>query len=159
PRKGHPPARRRTPPGALGAPRRGSRGPPPPDAPQGTRRAALFPRLTVPPVKAQPRGFPMKTDLTLSIVRQHHANLGQHLMDDDQADTSPLGVRRLPRRAIMARVVPHFTCSEQRQVKRWTRQAARHADPVRACKGHAGTSERGAFTLTSGESASFPLEP
>src|SRR5438128_568888 len=80
-------------------------------------------------------------------------------MDDDQADTSPLGVRRLPRRAIMARTVPHFACSEQRQVKRWTRQAARHADPVRACKGHAGTSEQGAFPLTSGESARFPLEP
>src|SRR5438105_3180232 len=53
-------------------------------------------------------------------------------MDDDQADTSPLGVRRLPRRAIMAHAVPHFACSEQRQVRRWTRQAARHADPVRA---------------------------
>src|SRR6266508_2624656 len=80
-------------------------------------------------------------------------------MDDDQANTSPLGVRRLPRRAIMARAVPHFACSEQRQVKRWTRQAARHANPVRACKGHAGTSERGASPLTSGESARFPLEP
>src|SRR5438132_11787854 len=80
-------------------------------------------------------------------------------MVNDQTDTPPLGIRRLPRRTIMALTVPHFACSEQRQVKRWTRQAARHADPVRACKGHAGTSKRGAFPLTSGESARFPLEP
>src|SRR6266540_1151991 len=80
-------------------------------------------------------------------------------MAGNQTDTSPLEVRRLSRRAIMAHAVPHFACSEQRQVRRWTRQAARHADPVRACKGHAGTSERGAFPLTSGESARFPLEP
>src|SRR5438045_8338106 len=72
-------------------------------------------------------------------------------MVNDRTDTTPLGIRRL--------AVPHFACSEQRQVKRWTRQAARHADPVRACKGHAGTSEQGAFPLTSGESARFPLEP
>src|SRR6266508_6114611 len=80
-------------------------------------------------------------------------------MVDDQTDTPPLGIRRLPRRNIMALTVPHFACSEQRQVRRWTRQAARHADPVRACKGHAGTSEQGASPLTSGESARFPLEP
>ena len=40
-------------------------------------------------------------------------NIGQHLMAGDQADTPPLGVRRLPRRAIMARTVPHFACSGQ----------------------------------------------
>src|SRR5438128_3980081 len=80
-------------------------------------------------------------------------------MDDDQTDTLPLGIRRLSRRTIIALTVSHFACSEQRQVKRWTRQAARHADPVRACKGHASTSERGAFPLTSRESARFPLEP
>src|SRR5438128_8946033 len=80
-------------------------------------------------------------------------------MIDDLTDTPPLGIRRLPRRTIMAFTVPHFACSEQRQVRRWTRQATRHADPVRTCKGHAGTSEQGASPLTSGESARFPLEP
>src|SRR5207247_305034 len=80
-------------------------------------------------------------------------------MVNDQTDTTPLGIRRLPRRTIVALAVPHFACSEQRQVRRWTRQAARHADPVRACKGHAGTSEQGASPLTSGESARFPLGP
>src|SRR6266540_6544627 len=62
-------------------------------------------------------------------------------------------------RTIVALIVSHFACSEQRQVRGWTRQVTRHANPVRACKGHAGTSERGAFPLTSGESARFPLEP
>ena len=40
-------------------------------------------------------------------------NIDQHLMAGDQANTPPLGVRRLPRRAIMACTVPHFAYSGQ----------------------------------------------
>ena len=65
----------------------------------------------------------MKTDLTplccpirmaLSVVRQHHAcSVGKFaFMAGDQAATPPLGIRRLPRRTIMAHTVPHFACSD-----------------------------------------------
>src|SRR5437868_1538719 len=66
---------RRTREGVPGAPAALARGPfqglplhpkggPGSSPPGRTRQAVLCPRLAVPPVKARPRGFPMKTDLT-----------------------------------------------------------------------------------------------